>query len=1100
MVLSDSGLTGPIPPELGALSNLTSLSVGGNALTGPVPEEFGSLANLRFLILTRNRLAGPLPDSFLRMDLDVFWFDSNEDLCLPGNADFVTWSKGIENYRAGAFCNDSDRAVLEAFFEITGGPGWTNSDGWGGDGLLEEWHGVSVDSQGRVTGLDLSENGLEGRIAGNLGRLSQMAELRIGGNALSGRLPLSLSFLPALQEFHYGDTDLCVPSEERFRAWIGAIASHEGTAVDCPLPSDRDLLVALYDAIGGPEWRVGENWLTDRPLEEWHGVEVDGSGRVTRLHLQSNYLTGPIPPELVSLTNLISLDLSANELTGPVPAELGGLANLKTLWLHGNELTGEIPAVLGSMPNLGRLELGGNRLTGSIPSELGALSNLGSLGLAGNRLTGPIPAELGTLANLEHLNLGNNDLDGSSPPALGGLANLESLWLEGNALTGSIPSELGALADLRLLWLQDNELTGPIPAELGSLAALTRLNLGNNDLNGPIPPALGGLANLESLWLEGNALAGSVPPELGGLTNLKDLRLQDNELKGTLPPEFGGLENLTSVVLARNGGMAGALPARLTDLGRLEEFLAADTNLCAPSDAGFLDWLSGVPKRRVGSCGAGAPPAAYLSQAVQSRDHPVPLVAGDEALLRVFVESSRESGAEFPPVRASFYRNGARTHVVDIPGKPVPILREIREGDLNASANAQIPGRVVQPGLEMVIDVDPEGTLGPDPGVIKRIPESGRLAVDVRTMPVFELTMIPFLWTPSPDSSIVETITSMAQDPGGHPLLSETRNLLPINELDVKAHAPVRSSTNNAFALLGQTEMIRVMEGASGHYMGMMEGQVSGGAAGVAKLPGWATFSRVRPLTMAHELSHNLNLYHAPCGNPGFVEPSFPGNHGRIGAWGYDFRKPGRLLPPVWPDLMSYCRSRPRWMGEYNFTNALRYRLHVAGGGEVSSLVAVPAKSLLLWGGVGSDGTPFLEPAFVVDAPAAMPRSGGEFEITGRDVDGEELFSLSFAMPKVADGDGRSSFVFALPVRVGWDGELAGITLSGPGGSVRLDEETDRPVTILRNPRTGEIRGIFRGRGAGTGSGDDAVSALALEPGLEVLTSRGIPGPEEWSR
>ncbi len=144
--------------------------------------------------------------------------------------------------------------------------------------------------------------------------------------------------------------------------------------------------------------------------------------------------------------------------------------------------------------------------------------------------------------------------------------------------------------------------TGAIPAELGSLAALTLLNLGNNGLNGSIPPALGGLANLESLWLEGNALAGSVPPELGGLTNLKDLRLQDNELKGTLPPEFGGLENLTSVVLARNGGMAGALPARLTDLGRLEQFLAADTNLCAPSDAGF--WTGFPASRNAGSAAA----------------------------------------------------------------------------------------------------------------------------------------------------------------------------------------------------------------------------------------------------------------------------------------------------------------------------------------------------------------------------------------------------------------------------------------------------------------------------------------------------------------
>ena len=184
----------------------------------------------------------------------------------------------------------------------------------------------------------------------------------------------------------------------------------------------------------------------------------------------------------------------------------------------------------------------------------------------------------------------------------------------------------------------------------------------------------------------------------------------------------------------------------------------------------------------------------------------------------------------------------------------------------------------------------------------------------------------------------------------------------------------------------------------------------------------------------------------------------------------------------------------------YHFTNALRYRLHTAGSAEVSSLVAAPAKSLLLWGGADSDGTPFLEPAFVVDAPASMPQSDGEFEITGRNADGEELFSLSFEMRRVADGDGRSSFVFALPVQPGWAGELASITLSGPGGSVRLDEETDRPVTILRDSRTGEIRGILRDLPEASPDRDDAVSALAVEPGLEVLTSRGIPGPEEWSR
>ncbi len=1050
--LRGNALTGRIPPQLGSLADLAILDLGGNPLTGPIPPDLGSLANLRFLLLTSTRLNGPLPDSFLGMDLDVFWFDSKEDLCIPGNADFVAWSKGIENFNAGAFCNDSDRAALEAFFEIVGGSDWTNSDGWGGDEPLEEWYGVSVDSRGRVTGLDLSANGLEGRIASNLGGLSQMTELRIGGNSLSGRLPLSLSLLPALQEFDYGDTQLCVPTEESFRAWIGAVPSQEGTAADCPAPSDRDILLALYDATGGPNWNNRENWLTNRPLEDWHGVDVDEDGHVAVLNLSNNNLTGRIPPEL------------------------GALSKLQHLWLPANGLTGSIPPELGSLANLTNIYLAQNRLTGPIPPELGSLSELSWLVLRKNDLTGSIPPELGSLTNLEILRLEENALTGSIPPELGALPKLEFVWLADNALTGSIPRELGALPNLKFLWLQNNNLTGPIPPELGSLAHLSSLNLGDNDLTG------------------------SIPPELGELARLEYLRLHGNDLSGAVPAAIGGLENLRSLVFARNGRLSGTLPGRLTDLRRLEELLAADTNLCAPSDARFLDWISGIVRRRVVICGDEEPPAVILAQAVQSRDHPVPLVADEEALLRVFLVSKRDSGANFPPARVTFYRNGSKTYVADIPGQSAPIPRQIDEGDLTASANAQIPGWVVQPGLEMVIDVDPEGTLGPDPEVKKRIPETGRLAVEVRTMPVLELTAIPFIWTQSPDSSLVETVASMAQDPGGHPLLSETRTLLPINELDVKAHAPVRTSTNNAQTLLNETEMIRVMEGASGHYMGLTAGDLANNVAGIAKFAGRSSFSEVAPSTMAHELGHNLGLYHAPCGNPTFLEISYPGNAGSIGDWGYDLREPGRLLPPVWSDLMSYCRIPSRWIGSYHFTNALRFRLHNAGSGEGSALVAAPTKSLLLWGGVDSAGKPFLEPAFVAAASAELPRSPGEFEIVGRDGDGEELFSLSFEMPEVADGDGGSSFVFALPVQAGWAEELASITLSGPGGTVRLDGETDRPVTILRDPGTGEIRGILRGVAGGSGSGDDAVSALAVEPGVEVLTSRGIPEAEDWRR
>ena len=61
----------------------------------------------------------------------------------------------------------------------------------------------------------------------------------------------------------------------------------------------------------------------------------------------------------------------------------------------------------------------------------------------------------------------------------------------------------------------------------------------------------------------------------------------------------------------------------------------------------------------------------------------------------------------------------------------------------------------------------------------------------------------------------------------------------------------------------------------------------------------------------------------------------------------------------------------------------------------------------------------------------SLPRSSGEYEIIGRNDAGDELFSLSFDLPEVADRDGRPSFAFALPVQPGWSDELASITLSG---------------------------------------------------------------------
>lgn len=222
---------------------------------------------------------------------------------------------------------------------------------------------------------------------------------------------------------------------------------------------------------------------------------------------------------------------------------------------------------------------------------------------------------------------------------------------------------------------------------------------------------------------------------------------------------------------------------------------------------------------------------------------------------------------------------------------------------------------------------------------------------------------------------------------------------------------------------------------------------------------------------------------------------SSPHENGSIGVWGYDFSN-GVLVRPSTPDVMSYC-GPPDWISGYHFTNALRFRLSEADQAGLPD--APPTRSLLVWGGRDSEGVPYLEPSFVVEAPLALPDSPSEYTVAGQAADGGELFALSFAMPETADGDGSAGFVFALPVRPGWEDTLAAITLSGPGGSVTLDGDTDLPMAILRDPASGRVRGIHRDLPPARQAAMDT-AGQAIEPGLEVLFSRGIPDAMAWRR
>ena len=582
---------------------------------------------------------------------------------------------------------------------------------------------------------------------------------------------------------------------------------------------------------------------------------------------------------------------------------------------------------------------------------------------------------------------------------------------------------------------------------------------------------------------------------IGGGGRVTDLVLRDNGLVGGVPPDVGALGKLRALDLTNNTGMSGELPLELTNLQELARLFAGGTGLCAPAGRSFAAWLNSIRQLRLSRCSS-SEATAYLTQAVQSLEFPVPLIAGEEALLRIFVTSARRTSERIPPVRATFFVDGEEAHVAEISRRTAALPTAVDQSSLSRSSNVLIPGHVVRPGLEMVVEIDPRNTLDPGLGVANRIPEEGRMPLDVRMMPFFDLTVIPLLWRTRPDSAAVEYATGMAADPENHGMLWQTRTLLPVGELDVTMHESVWSSANDAATLFRELEAIYTIEGARNYYLGLLSGEIARGAIGLARPFGKVSFSIDDPGTIAHEFGHNFGLGHTPCVHVR-GDPNYPDPDGFIASWGYDFRDGGSLIAPDrFYDLMSYCH--PRWIAEYTFSRMVGYRDAFARS-QAEGDVASPGRSLLLWGGAMSDGQLFLEPVFVVNAPPRLPESTGPYRLSGTSPAGVELFSLSFDMLETADGGGESSFAFTLPVEHQWAGRLATVTVSGPLGSLTLDRGSDLPMALLLDPDTGHVRGFLRNQPSEALARAQAAE-LGADTELDVLFSRGIPDASAWRR
>ena len=273
-------------------------------------------------------------------------------------------------------------------------------------------------------------------------------------------------------------------------------------------------------------------------------------------------------------------------------------------------------------------------------------------------------------------------------------------------------------------------------------------------------------------------------------------------------------------------------------------------------------------------------PSFYLNQANQDPDGSVPLVAGRDALLRVFLTGNGPSYFQ-PSVRATFYQDGEEVYTTTIAAPVEELPTDVEQGRRDHSYNAIIPGHVLQPGVEMVIDMDPEGRVPAADGSVTRIPESGRMALDVVGLKTHYQTLVPYYFTWRSDDQ--NQLPGMWHDEVSEDA-SNMRTLqswLPIGDLEARSHEVVYSDVELPArwgAWLNENGALWQDEGEIGYYYGVTASP-GGNIAGIAYV-GRPHASVGIPVNsvFVHEVGHDMSLFHAPCNVAG--DPNYPHDDG----------------------------------------------------------------------------------------------------------------------------------------------------------------------------------------------------------------------------
>lgn len=377
------------------------------------------------------------------------------------------------------------------------------------------WKGVTI-KKGHVVKIQLDGAKLMGELPASIADLTELKELWLSSNRLSGALPDALFTHQKLQMLVLDNQAVMKSSTEMEYTLTGK------------LPAKID-------------------------MPELQALSVNSCG-----------LTGELPKE-VTAPKLKMVLFADNNLSGAIPEAWFLLPELHSITFQDNNFSGDLPDFTKAKKlsvclfSLGQKQRGNPELSGRFPESFAGCPFLAQLELQRTKVTGRIPQDINLLKNtLTDLYLSDSQLEGAIPQELAECTKLVNLYLGNNKFVGPLP-DLGSLASLRVLELTKNEgIGGTIPAWIAKLQNLTTLRMAKMGLTGKLPKDIApdgqgnGIKKLFEMDFAQNQLEGELPKEWESFDVLSALFLSDNKLTGNPIPVILKWRQINTIDLSHN--------------------------------------------------------------------------------------------------------------------------------------------------------------------------------------------------------------------------------------------------------------------------------------------------------------------------------------------------------------------------------------------------------------------------------------------------------------------------------------------------------------------------------------------------------------------